>query len=68
VPLEHRSSDAVDVVSAGDVADFVLGAELCCQLPQAVLAARKQHEVPAVAREPARQRGADPARSAGDDR
>ena len=67
VALEHGRGDAVDVFTARDVADLVLGAELLSELAQPVLAAREQHEAPPVAREPARQRGADPARGAGDD-
>ena len=68
VALEHRRGDAVDVFTARDVADLVLGSQLLGELPQPVLAAREQHEAPPVAREPARESGADPARSAGDDR
>ena len=67
VALEHRRRDAVDVFAARDVADLVLGSQLLRELPQPVLAACEQHEAPPVACEPARQRGADPARGAGDD-
>ena len=65
--LEHRRGDAVDVFTARDVADLVLGAQFLRELAEAVFAAREQHEAPPVAREPARERGADPARGAGDD-
>ena len=59
---------ALDGLPVADVADLVLGAELVRHGHQALRAACDEHAVPAAALQPSRQRGADAARAAGDDR
>ena len=68
MPLEHAGGNPVHVLTARDVADLVLAVELLRELAQALLAAREEDAAPAVLREPARERRADPARCACDDR
>ena len=68
VTLEHGRGGALDRLAFGDVAELVLAAELGRERCEPVLAACHQDEVPAVASEPARERLADPARRARDDR
>ena len=68
VPLEHGRGDALDCAAVGDVADLVLAAELLGERAQPILAAREQDAVEPASREGTRDRGADPARGAGDDR
>ncbi len=55
-------------LAIADVAHLVLGAELLGHTGEALGAARDEHAVPAAALQPSRQRGADAARAAGDDR
>jgi len=57
----------LDFGTIGDVADLLFRAELAGDLGQPLLAAGQQHELPTAPRERARDRGADPARAAGDD-
>ena len=67
VPFAHRRGDALDFGTVGDVADLLLRAELAGDLGQPLLAAGQQRSCQPRPRERARDRGADPARAAGDD-
>ena len=65
---QHRRCDTLDVCSATDVTNLVLHRELVGEPTQAVLAAREQHQAPALAGERAGDRLADATRRARDDR
>ena len=67
MPRGNGLCNAFDVVAVRDVAQLVLGAQLLGERTQPVLATRKQHELPAAARELAADRFADPAGCPGDD-
>ena len=67
VPLANGCGDPLDFGAVRDVADLILGSHLARDLAQPLLAPREEHEPPATLRERAGDRGADPARAAGDD-
>ena len=63
-PCGHR----VDRLAVADVARLVLGAELRGDARQPLRASRNEDALPAARRQQPRERGADAARTAGDDR
>src|SRR5205085_2129952 len=65
--LPHRRRRALDRLPVGDVADLVLAVELLGQRVEPVLAPRDEDAAVAAGGEGAGDRGADPARGAGDD-
>jgi hypothetical protein len=67
VALAHRGGDALDLRAVGNVAELVLGSYLFRDLAEPLFVAGEQHQPPTASRQCARDRGADPARAAGDD-
>jgi len=65
--LEDARRDRVHGGAIGDVAELELAADLLGERAQALLATRKQHAVPAAARESARELCTDAGGRAGDD-
>ena len=65
---EDSLGHGVDLSAIGDVAELVLGADFLRNGPQALLAARQEHALPAVGRESPGDCRPDPARAAGYER
>jgi hypothetical protein len=68
VPFAHRRGDTFDVGPVGRVARLILSSDFVGDLGQTLRAASKQHKAPTALGKRAGDRGADPARAAGDDR
>ena len=68
VALANGRGDALDLRAVGDVAELILGSDLAGDLAEPLFVAGEQHQPPTAGRQCARDRGADPARAAGDDR
>src|SRR5205823_2637294 len=67
MPLANRGRRPLHGLAVGDVAELVLAAELLGQRAEPVLAPGEEDAEVAARREGAGDRGADPARGAGDD-
>jgi hypothetical protein len=67
MPLAHRRRRSLDRFAVGDVADLGLAVELLGERAEPVLAARDEDASVAAGGESTGDRGADPARGAGDD-